>query len=287
MASVIGRLTSSTLLITLVLATLLVLPLWVFALVMLAFITIALVEFFAMVRHRGVLVHQGLSVGLGMFFTCLVVWRTLIAPGRVELTVIGQGTTMLSWAWDIFWPMTIVVIFLRQLARQNTFEALNGIATTIFGLAYIAGLMSYFFYIRTFKNQNGALLVLYLVLVTKMGDAGALMIGKLMGRHTLMARVSPRKTVEGFIGAVLVSGLTGAMAHSLVPRFSDSALQGLVAGLVLGIFGQLGDLAESLLKRDCQVKDSSRLLPGLGGVLDVLDSLLFTAPLFYALLIYG
>ena len=280
------RLITSALLIALVLGTLFACPLWTFALVVIAFIAVALYEFFTMVRQRGILVHRPLSIGLGVVFSLLVAWRSLVEPGLVPAPGLGEGATVLSWAWDIFWPVTIVLIFLRQFTRQNTFEALSGLATTLFGLAYIAGLFSYVFYLRAFKGQDGAWLVVFLILVTKMGDAGALVIGNLLGRHTLMARISPRKTVEGFVGGALVSAATGALAAPMMGRLAGVAWSGLLMGLLLGLVGQLGDLAESLIKRDCQVKDSGRLLPGLGGILDVLDSLLFTAPLFYGLLIY-
>lgn len=287
MSNMFQRLISSAALIVVVLSTLFVLPLWVFAVVVIGFVAMALFEFFTMVRHRGILVHRPLSVALGVVFTALVAWRSLVKPGYMAAPVLDSNATMLDWAWDIFWPATIVIIFLRQFTRQNTFEALSGLATTLFGLAYIGGLLSYLFYLRAFKGEHGAWLILFLILVTKMGDVGAFAIGRLMGRNTLMARISPRKTIEGFIGGALVSAATASMANSLVERFHHSPLLGFSVGLFLGLCGQLGDLAESLIKRDCQVKDSSQWLPGLGGVLDVLDSLLFTAPLFYGILIYG
>jgi len=280
------RLGSSALLIALVLSTLFVFPIWAFAVVITGFIALALYEFFTMVRQRGILVHRPLGVALGVAFTGLVAWRSLVVTGHLATPIAGEGATLLTWAWDIFWPLTIILIFLRQFTRQNTFEALSGLATTLFGLAYIPGLLSYLFYLRTFKEQPGAWLVLFLILVTKMGDAGAFFIGKLMGRHTLMPRISPRKTVEGLIGGVLVSAVTAALACSMVARLAGSPTAGFLVGLMLGVWGQLGDLAESLIKRDCQIKDSGAWLPGLGGVLDVLDSLLFTAPLFYGFLIY-
>ena len=287
MSNVFQRLISSAALIVVVLSALFVLPLWVFAMVVIGFVAMALFEFFTMVRHRGILVHRPLNVGLGVVFMALVAWRSLVKPGYMAAPVLGSNATMFDWAWDIFWPATIVIIFLRQFTRQNTFEALSGLATTLFGLAYIGGLLSYLFYLRAFKGEDGAWLILFLILVTKMGDVGAFAIGRLMGRNTLMARISPRKTIEGFIGGALVSAATASMANALVGRFHHSPLLGFSVGLFLGLCGQLGDLAESLVKRDCQVKDSSQWLPGLGGVLDVLDSLLFTAPLFYGILIYG
>ncbi|MBI4342506.1 MAG: phosphatidate cytidylyltransferase [Candidatus Omnitrophica bacterium] len=292
MRALAGRLASSVILVGLVLGTLFVFPLWTFALVVIGFVAAALYEFFTMVRHRGILVHRPLSIGLGVVFTGLVAWRSLVEPGLVPTPVMGPGATAISWMWDIFWPATIVIIFIRQFTRENTFEALGGLATTLFGLAYVAALFSYLFYIRTIDPTQGAWLVLYLILVTKMGDVGAYATGNLIGRHTLILRISPRKTVEGFVGAVLFSGLAGAAGSRLLgaqPIFGQSAtpVLTLLLGVFLGLIGQLGDLAESLLKRDCQVKDAGSLMPGLGGVLDVIDSLLFTAPLFYGILIYG
>ena len=282
----IRRVATSAILIAFIVLALFRLPVWVFAVTMTVISALALYEFFTMVRHRGILIHRPLGVGLGVVFMALVAWRSL-GPGMADAALLGQNATVLNWSWDIFWPATIVLLFLRQFTRQNTFEALSGLATTIFGLAYICGLLSYLFYLRAFKTQDGAWLVAYLLLVTKMGDVGALLIGRTVGRHTLIPRISPRKTIEGFVGGVLASAVTGALAAPMVSQFQGSILIGAVAGLVLGIFGQLGDLAESLLKRDCQVKDSAKLLPGLGGILDVIDSVLFTAPLFYGFLIYG
>ena len=287
MRDVTSRLISSTILISVVLATIFRGPLWLFAVVTTGFISVALYEFFTMVRHRGILVHRPLSIALGVIFSILVAWRAFGRTGHIPMPVVGEGASLLNWAWDIFWPVTIVIIFLRQFTRQNTFEALSGLATTLFGLAYIGGLLSYIFYLRAFKSYDGVWLIVFLILVTKLGDVGAFLIGKVFGRHTLLARISPRKTVEGFIGGALVSAATAAFAYPMVGRLSASPVGGFFIGLLLGVFGQLGDLAESLIKRDCQVKDSGRLLPGLGGVLDVVDSLLFTAPLFYAFLIYG
>ena len=273
--------------ISLVLATLFWFPLWMFALVVTALSTIALYEFFTMARHRGILVHRPLSLLLGIIFIGLVAWRSLVEPGLVPTPVVGPGATAISWMWDIFWPATVVIIFIRQFTRENTFEALGGVATTLFGLAYVAALFSYIFYIRAIDPKQGAWLVLFLILVTKMGDAGAYLVGNLIGQHILMPRISPRKTIEGFVGAVLTSGATAMLARPMLGWDDVTPMAGLCLGLFLGVCGQLGDLAESLLKRDCQVKDTGTALPGLGGVLDVIDSLLFTAPLFYGILIYG
>ena len=286
MANLSRRLLSSAVLIGIVLGSLFWFPLWVYAIVITGFVAVALYEFFTMVRHRGILVHRPLSITLGVIFIGLVAWRAFVEPGLLPTPIMGPGATAISWMWDIFWPATIVIIFIRQFMRENTFEALGGLATTLFGLAYIAALFSYFFYIRAIDAQQGKWLVLFLILVTKMGDVGAYAVGNLIGRHTLISRISPRKTTEGFMGAAVFSGVTAFLARTMLGRPIEP-LHALLLGLFLGVCGQLGDLAESLLKRDCQVKDSGTLLPGLGGMLDVLDSLLFTAPLFYGILIYG
>ena len=286
MGSLPKRLLSSAVLIALVIAAIFWLPIWVFALVVTVFIAVGLYEFFTMVRNRGILVHRPLSITLGIIFTSLVAWRSLVEPGLMPTPVVGIEATAISWMWDIFWPATIVIIFIRQFTRQNTFEALGGVATTLFGLAYIPALFSYFLYLRAIDPQQGAWLVLFLILVTKMGDAAAYFIGNLAGRNVLMARISPKKTIEGTIGAVAASGLTGMLASSMLGVPDLAPAWGLLLGCFLGICGQLGDFAESLLKRDCQVKDTG-IIPGLGGILDVIDSLLFTAPLFYGILIYG
>ncbi len=286
MKGLVGRLLSSAILIGIVLATLFWSPLWIYACVIVWFVTAALYEFFTMARHRGILVHRPLSISLGVVFTGLVAWRSLVKPGLMSTPILGTDATFISWLWDIFWPATIVIVFIRQLTRENTFEALSGMATTLFGLAYIPALFSYFFYIRALDPHQGAWLVLFLIVVTKMGDAGAYLVGKTLGRHRLLPRISPRKTIEGLIGGIFASGASAVFAQPMLGRELSPAGCLLLGGF-LGLIGQLGDMAESLIKRDCQVKDTGSLMPGLGGVLDVIDSLLFTAPLFYGILIYG
>ncbi|HEX9780096.1 MAG TPA: phosphatidate cytidylyltransferase [bacterium] len=277
------RLLSSVIPVSLVLAVLLWLPLWTFVLVVTWFVGAALHELFTMVRRRGVLVHRPLGIGLGIVFTGLIAWRMLVLRGLLVVPGVEAIEHQLHLLWDMFWPAAIILIFIRQLARKNIFEALNGLGTTLFGLAYIPALFSYILSIRSLDAERGALLVLFLILVTKMADTGAYTVGSLIGRHTLLARISPRKTVEGFAGAMGTAAITAALAAPLLGP-SWGALSAAAMGLLLGLAGQVGDLAESLIKRDCQVKDSGSLMPGLGGVLDIIDSLLFTAPLFYAIL---
>jgi phosphatidate cytidylyltransferase len=115
-------------------------------------------------------------------------------------------------------------------------------------------------------------------MITKLGDIGAYFIGARFGRHPLMPRISPKKTIEGAVAGLIFSVLGALICR---PFLNFSYIHAVVLGIFFGAVGQLGDLSESLIKRDCQVKDSGKLLPGMGGILDEIDSLLFTAPLFY------
>jgi phosphatidate cytidylyltransferase len=125
--------------------------------------------------------------------------------------------------------------------------------------------------------------VLYLIVITKFSDMGAYLVGSVIGKHLLVPHISPKKTWEGFFGALLVS-LIGSYGMFLLMPSHLSALNWTHAtalGLLLGFAAIIGDLVESIIKRSAGVKDSGRLLPGIGGALDLIDSLLFTAPLLF------
>ena len=134
-------------------------------------------------------------------------------------------------------------------------------------------------------GATGMRLMLYLVLVVKITDIGAYTFGRLFGRHKMVPVLSPGKTWEGAAGGV-VSALVASLVFIAVTggKFGElhfSMLDGVVLGVLLSVSGQVGDLCESFLKRICGVKDSGRSIPGMGGLLDVLDSLLFGAPVLY------
>jgi phosphatidate cytidylyltransferase len=150
------------------------------------------------------------------------------------------------------------------------------ISTTIFGILYISWFLSFMVRIRYLAGGIG--LILAVIFITKSGDIGAYFIGSRFGRTPLIPRISPKKTVEGAAGGLIFS-LLGAFISK--PFLHVSLSQLMFMGISLGVLAQLGDLSESLMKRDCQVKDSGQVLPGMGGVLDFIDSLLFTAPAFY------
>lgn len=130
-------------------------------------------------------------------------------------------------------------------------------------------------------QERGLLSVLYLVVVAKMVDNGALLVGRLWGRHKLAPKISPAKTVEGVLGGLCAGMLTAVF---LGPYCTNAGLGFyLVVGPTMGIAAIIGDLAESLIKRKAGVKDSGRLFPGIGGVLDLMDSVLLSAPVGYFL----
>ena len=104
-------------------------------------------------------------------------------------------------------------------------------------------------------------------------------IGRFFGKHSLIPRISPHKTIEGTIGGLIFSVITALAGKLYLPNFSLP--HHLTLGFLLGILAQVGDLAESLLKRDCAVKDAGSSISGFGGMLDIIDSLIFTAPIFY------
>jgi phosphatidate cytidylyltransferase len=122
--------------------------------------------------------------------------------------------------------------------------------------------------------------------VTKFSDVGAYVVGSLIGRHKMIPRISPGKTWEGFVGAIVTSlvisiALTQAMGERMQALSFTSSI---VLGLLLPLISVVGDLAESVIKRDASIKDSGQTIPGIGGALDLIDSILFTAPVLYVYL---
>jgi phosphatidate cytidylyltransferase len=158
-------------------------------------------------------------------------------------------------------------------------------ALTVLGLLYVPFLFNFvallaFMPGHTWENRY---LLIYLLAVTKFSDVGAYVIGSLIGRHKMIPRISPGKTWEGFAGAILTSlGISMLLCYFM--RYYIPALSltdSVILGLLLPLVSVVGDLAESVVKRDASIKDSGRTIPGIGGALDLIDSILFTAPVLY------
>ncbi|MBM4004683.1 MAG: CDP-archaeol synthase [Planctomycetes bacterium] len=193
------------------------------------------------------------------------------------------------------WPLMglglgIGLAFLGEMRR---FQQPGGItvrlASGILTMAYAGVLVSFLVALRQFHSHEwGMAALVSTIAIVKMSDTGAYFTGRLLGRHPLTPLLSPKKTIEGAAGGILASVLTSwLMLNVVTPALfvpaavPQPALRWTTLGTVLALVAMFGDLAESLLKRDLGKKDSSRWLPGLGGILDMIDSLLFAAPVAY------
>jgi phosphatidate cytidylyltransferase len=176
--------------------------------------------------------------------------------------------------------------------RGVTGQPLLAISTTVFGAIYTGGLLAYGLFLRHLPGLqdpwHGTALLFAPVLLTWVSDTSAYFAGRQWGRRKLIPRVSPGKTVEGSVGALVGSVIAAAYATLLsrFPTYRISLPEAIGFGLLVSVAAQVGDLAESLLKRDAGFKDSGALLPGHGGALDRFDSLLFTLPIAYTFFRY-
>jgi len=259
----IRRIITSTLIVVLVGLITFYFPNWVFSLLASGMIGIGLLEFFGLVEKKGVFVYKYFGIMIGMLVPLIIYFQ--------------MGTEGYFTMEPFFIVITCLFIFVLQFIRRDSSQALSSIAVTMFGLLYIGWFFSFFIKIKFLPE--GPLLVAFLVIVTKMGDIGAYFVGRSIGRHSLIPRISPKKTVEGTIGGLAFSIVSAIVSKSYLPAFPYGHL--ITLGVLLGILAQVGDLAESLLKRDCGVKDSGSTLSDFGGMLDLMDSLLFTTPIFY------
>lgn len=230
-------------------------------------IVLGMLEFYGMMRAKGMHPYRGIGVLSGITLSTYIFFRS------------GQYANFV---------LTFILIALMglELARKDNRRAVYHVSTTIFGIIYVAYLSSHFVLLRELPNlvgvpyEQGASFVFLVVAVTWASDTGAYTIGSLFGTHMLLPRVSRNKTWEGAFGGVLFGGVAGWIASVTFAGYLV-AWEGVVMGVLASLVGLLGDLFESMLKRDAQIKDTSRLIPGHGGVLDRFDSLLFTAPLIY------
>ena len=216
-----------------------------------------------------------------------------LAAGK-GLTVLNPvaaiGLALVATTW--YWPQVIRIsqgvylllalasvlaaLFLQQHFQRGNDGALGNCGISCFSSLYL-GLLGAF--VLGIRIDEGPWAVLTFIFVVKSSDIGAYTFGKLFGKHKLSPRISPKKTWEGLAGAVVAAALvsvaftavSGIMKIWVAPIF----------GAGMAVIGQLSDLAESMLKRDAQQKDSSNHVPGFGGILDVIDSLLFAAPVAY------
>lgn len=190
--------------------------------------------------------------------------------------------------------LLVTLVVLERLRYPiEGFRTLDEIAATIFGFIYCVLLFSFVPKVLMLPLTNEAgdpsahFYIIYLLAVTKLTDMGAYLVGSLIGRDKMVPHVSPGKTWQGFGGAIFF-----AVAGSFTLYFAMgdqipiiTALHAFVLAVLLALVAVLGDLAESILKRSLEAKDSGHFMPGIGGFLDLIDSIIFTAPLFYIYLL--
>ncbi|HUM16216.1 MAG TPA: phosphatidate cytidylyltransferase [Candidatus Nitrosotalea sp.] len=201
-----------------------------------------------------------------------------------RLGLLGGSLVTASFALPISERATLTAVVLALLAaglfrREAGRAAWEPVAVTLLGICYVNWLLGYTFWLR--ELPEGVAWVLLLVSVTWLGETAAYVVGSTLGRHKLAPSVSPRKTIEGALAQLVASVLAalGARAWFFPGLSIESAI---VVGLLLGVVGQVGDLIESGVKRSLDTKDTGRLIPGHGGMLDRVDSLLVNTPvLFY------
>ena len=191
---------------------------------------------------------------------------------------------------DVLWSLLMLILlvnFFRLLVgHSNARRAVRNAAGTMFGMVYVAFFWSFF--VRLYMAGEAgepARVAFYILLAVKWGDAGAYFIGSRFGKHRLAPLISPKKSWEGLFGGILFSCVIGViwffLNDGMLGPYDFSLTHALILGVVLPVVGTLGDLVESLFKRAVDVKDSGAIAHGMGGMLDMIDSLLFTAPFMY------
>jgi phosphatidate cytidylyltransferase len=170
----------------------------------------------------------------------------------------------------------IALILTIPILRNRTKGQLQLVSLALVGFVYIAWMFGHLTFLANSDRPYAYLL--FLIVAVEINDIAAFCFGKAFGRHKLRDQISPNKTWEGSLGALAVSMVFPWIAAPCLPHFGP--LQLIITGLIVGIGGQLGDLSISVIKRDINIKDTGALIPGHGGILDRIDSLIFTAPLF-------
>lgn len=248
-----------------------------FLLIMVVLSGAGLVEFYDLARKIGLPCYKGWGIFGGLL---LMTATFLYVSGLMGANVPPAEANDFETTFLILFVLGLCV---RQFVSKSNPEAITAIATTLFGLMYVPWLLNFIQKINFYPEINGEFYVLHFILVTKFSDLGAYVTGSLFGKHKMIPRISPGKTWEGFAGAIVISTLISIgfakIAQERVPELT--LLHATILGIILSSTAVIGDLIESLFKREAGVKDSGRLFPGIGGILDLMDSLLFNAPLMY------
>jgi len=246
---------------------------------------LAQLEFYGIISIPGIPVFRLLGLCCGVVLISVTFFT--IGP--------DAGSVARAYRWEHFVLLaSLIAVFVRQFPQKHNERPLATIGCTLLGILYVPYLFNFFTRLAfswdaaTFGGRigdTGRFLVIYLVVVVKSTDMGGYFAGSLFGKHKLVPRISPAKTWEGLFGGVgigvlvslLIFFLLGGNHGGIRLTFSHAV----ILGALLAFAGITGDMFESLLKRASGAKDSSSAIPGMGGLLDVLDSLLFAAPVLY------
>lgn len=215
-------------------------------------------------------------------------WLGVLAGIAIPALIYADYSDQL---WLLLSGLTVAVVTIELFSKPETGGSpLLNVSVTLFGVAYVAGLLSFLVLLRELPHVIGGeyvqagTWVIMIFAVIWICDTAAYFVGLYFGKHKLFPRVSPKKTIEGAVGGFVFALLAAVVCQQTFVkglRLQDA----LVIGVIIGIAGQLSDLVESLFKRDAGIKDSSKLIPGHGGILDRFDSEMLVAPLVYVYLL--
>jgi phosphatidate cytidylyltransferase len=248
---------------------------WVLAVLVGALSVVSALEFYRLAEQKSIQPLKALGAAISAIFVVVAAIDPSAGPDGA-----GFGTVMVL--------VTLVVGVVGIWSRGVAGQPLLAMSATLTGAVYTGAMLSFALFLRHLPGNegvwHGTALVFAPIVLTWASDTSAYFVGRAFGKRKLIPAVSPGKTVEGASGA-LAGAVVVAVAYGYLLRQFDtygiSLLQAILLGVLISVAAQLGDLAESLLKRDAGVKDSGRLLPGHGGALDRFDSLFFTLPLGY------
>ncbi len=251
-------------------------PTWVIGLFILALCTLAILETVSLLCAAGFPSLKWTSLGIGLLWM-VSAWFAAAHTGALHF---------LNWVMP---GLSAWAIFLGCLFRSDQTKTLEKVTGSFCTVAYVPGLMQFLLLLLFLgegsRHGDGRMLLLYGILVIKFTDIGAYFTGCAIGKHKLIPKISPAKTWEGVLGgvalSVVISLLTLTAFRFNVSGMAFTWIDGIVLGVLLAASGILGDLVESMLKRAADIKDSGHWIKGMGGLLDVLDSLLFAFPVLY------
>ncbi len=239
---------------------------WFFALIQ-VIILAALIEFYNLPRHKKIFPQRGLGILVALIIAASFYFPTFFIEVALFLGLLLCGV--------------------YYVATLNTVESLvqypTSVALTYFGAVYLSFTLNHIIWLR---DQHGPLLIFFLLVVTFVGDTGAMLIGRFLGRRKMLPLASPKKTWAGSVGGLVFGVAAGMAFHQLFLASAAALWKAALIALLLQMVAQVSDPMESLFKRAAGVKDSSGLLPGHGGFLDRVDSLILAIPLFYYMLEY-